>query len=84
MPPVSYTDTRVPAAGPYASPWAKLCEALERLKPILIDQVMLQMGWPVLGSRLNLRELLAWCFALCLPAGIRLTLSHSGFGKGIA
>jgi hypothetical protein len=39
---------------------------LERFKVIVIDQIMLQMGWPTLGARLNLKDILVICFALCL------------------
>ena len=39
---------------------------LERIKLVLIDQVLLQMGWPTLGSRLNLKDILVICFALCV------------------
>jgi hypothetical protein len=39
--------------------------ALERVKPILIDQIMVQMGWPTLGLRLDLKDFLIICFGLC-------------------
>lgn len=38
--------------------------ALERFKPILIDQIMLQMGWPIVGLRIDLKDVLAICCAL--------------------
>jgi len=44
----------------------KICAALERLKPILIDQIMLQMGWPVMGLRLKLKDVLVWCLVFTL------------------
>ena len=52
MPPVSQMDTRVPAV------W-------ERLRPIVIDLIMVQMGWPAIGLKTGLKDLIVCCFALC-------------------
>jgi hypothetical protein len=52
MPPVSHMGTKSPAA------W-------ERLRPILIDLILLQMGWPTLGLKMGLKDLIVCCFALC-------------------
>ncbi|HZQ39245.1 MAG TPA: hypothetical protein VFA87_00580 [Rhizomicrobium sp.] len=43
----------------------KISAALERFKPILIDQIMVQMGWPLIGLRLNLKDVVVICFGLC-------------------
>jgi hypothetical protein len=52
MPPVSQILGKSPAA------W-------ERLRPILIDLIMVQMGWPAVGLKTGLKELIVCCFALC-------------------
>ena len=44
---------------------AKTSAAFERFKPILIDQIMVQMGWPLIGLRPNLKDLVVICFGLC-------------------
>ena len=65
MPPVSHMHTRAPAACSHGGLWAKLCEALERFKPTLIDLILVQMGWPTIGLKTGLKDLIVCCFALC-------------------
>jgi hypothetical protein len=45
---------------------SKIRATLEHLKPLLIDQIMVQMGWPTIGLRIELKDILAICCALLL------------------
>ena len=38
---------------------------LERFKPVLIDLILVQMGWPAIGLKTGLKDLIVCCFALC-------------------
>jgi hypothetical protein len=62
MPPVSHMAVHVPAAWDLGN---RLRAALERLKPILIDLILVQMGWPTIGLKTGLKDLIVCCFALC-------------------
>lgn len=68
MPPVSYISEPRPAALDrrfgLSGAGSQIRALLDRFKPILIDQIMLQIGWPLVGIRLSLREILIWSFVL--------------------
>ena len=52
MPPVSQIFARSPAV------W-------DRFRPVLIDLILSQMGWPTIGLKTGLKDLIVCCFALC-------------------
>lgn len=83
MPPVSFEDVPAPAAYPCAAGLKAQAQAtLERIKPLLIDQIMVQMGWPIIGLRMDLTDLLGMCCALLLARVDRLSPPHASCPSG--
>ncbi|HWF63716.1 MAG TPA: hypothetical protein VN685_03795 [Rhizomicrobium sp.] len=61
----STSPAGAPHAGEEAGVRGKIREALERFKPALIDLILVQLGWPAIGLKTGLKDLIVCCFALC-------------------